>query len=240
MTPHTPQPAAPKEGSGQMFDRIAQRYDQMNRLLSMGMDKGWRRRLIDALGPLGEGDTVLDVATGTGDVALAIARRRPGCRVLGVDPSVGMLAVGREKVERAGLQQQIALETGDAQALAQADDSMAGATIAFGIRNVPDRDLALREMRRVVRPGGMVAILELSEPRGRSPISAAARVHVHHVVPWLGGLLSGAHEYRYLQRSIAAFPPAGDFSAQMTAAGLQDVTAQALSFGAVTLFVGRA
>jgi len=233
-----PQNGQPAGGSGQMFDRIAARYDRMNRLISMGLDRRWRRRLIEALGPLASGEIALDLATGTGDVAIAIARQHPDCLVVGIDPSEGMLAVGRHKVDERGLAKRVILQEGDAQALPQDDNSVAGVTMAFGIRNVPDRDLALREMVRVVQPGRKVAILELSQPEGRSPISAMARLHVHHVVPWLGAALSGAWEYRYLARSIAAFPSAEDFCGQMRAAGLKDVVAEDLSFGAVRLFVG--
>ncbi len=227
-------------GSGEMFDRIAARYDRVNRVISMGLGRGWRRRLIHSIGPLAAGETVLDLATGTADVAIALALEAPQCRVRGIDPSAGMLAVGRSKVSAKGLDERITLAMGDAQALQQADQSAAGLTMAFGIRNVPDRDLALREMKRVVKPGRNVAILELSEPDGGNLLSAAARLHVHHVVPWLGAILSGAWEYRYLQRSIVAFPTAADFCQQMRAAGLQDVVAEDLSFGAVRLFTARA
>lgn len=227
-----------RPGGGAMFDRIAERYDLLNRLLSMGLDKLWRRKLLAALGPLSGSDEVLDVASGTADVALAIARRTPGLRVVGLDPSAGMLAVGRRKAEAAGLAEVVELVVGDAQAMPFADDRFAGATIAFGIRNVPDRLAGLREMTRCVRPGGVVAVLELGEPRD-GLLAPLARIHVHHVVPRLGAWLSGAQEYRYLQSSIAAFPPPEAFAALMEQAGLEQVRWQAMLPAVAHLYVGR-
>lgn len=224
------------DGSGGMFDRIAPRYDLLNRLMSFGIDRRWRRRLLDAMPTEGP---VLDVATGTADVALALARRAPGVTVIGLDPSVGMLDVGRDKIERGRLGDRVALVEGDARAMPFDADRFAGCCIAFGIRNVPDRLAGLREMARVTRPGGPVAILELSEPRG-GPMAAMARLHVHHVVPRLGALLSGDREYRYLQASIADFPPAEAFCDLMREAGLTDVLAHRLTFGTAHLYIGRA
>ncbi|MCB9738376.1 MAG: class I SAM-dependent methyltransferase [Deltaproteobacteria bacterium] len=233
----TTQGTAMRLGGGEMFDRIAARYDLLNRLLSMGLDLRWRRMLLDALGPLGDGE-FLDVATGTADVALALARRGDEVRVVGLDPSSGMLGVGRRKVGDAGLAGRIELVQGDAQAMPFADDRFAGATMAFGIRNVPDRVRGLREMARVVRPGGVVAVLELGEPR-RGLLAPFARLHVHHIVPRLGALISGAREYRYLQESIAAFPAPETFCEKMREAGLVDVDFTPMFPEVAHLYVGR-
>jgi len=149
-----------------------------------------------------------------------------------------MLEVGRKKLTEAALNQRIALEVGDAQALKFPDNSFDGLCIAFGIRNVPDRLQGLREMARVTKPGGRVAILELSEPRG-GVLGPLARFHVHSVVPAVGALLSGAKEYRYLQKSIAAFPPADQFEALMVEAGMRIVSSTALTFGVCHLYVGE-
>ncbi|MCX5743738.1 MAG: bifunctional demethylmenaquinone methyltransferase/2-methoxy-6-polyprenyl-1,4-benzoquinol methylase UbiE [Proteobacteria bacterium] len=224
-----------KLGSGQMFDRIAARYDAMNRVLSFGLDRGWRKKTVAAL-QLGEHARVLDVATGTGDLAIEIAKRHPGTTVVGLDPSEGMIAVGRVKVARRAMTDRVSFVVGDAQQLPHANCEFDAATIAFGIRNVPDRGAGLRELARVVRPGGRVAVLELGEPR-RGFFAGAARFHTHVVVPRLGALLSGAKEYRYLQRSIAAFPPAEEFAALMRASGLQVLDVVPLTFGACTLYV---
>jgi demethylmenaquinone methyltransferase/2-methoxy-6-polyprenyl-1,4-benzoquinol methylase len=222
-------------GSGEMFDRIARRYDLVNRVLSLGLDQRWRRRTVAAVGiGLGEAPRILDVATGTGDLAIALARAYPAGQVIGLDPSPGMLAIAAQKVARRGLH--VELVQGDAQALPQASCSIDAATIAFGIRNVPDRPKALRELARVTRPGGRIGVLELSEPR-RGVLASAARFHTHHLVPRIGALLSGKREYAYLQKSVAAFPAADEFAQIMRGAGLTVLEIIPLTFGACTLFV---
>jgi demethylmenaquinone methyltransferase/2-methoxy-6-polyprenyl-1,4-benzoquinol methylase len=235
VTEPTTELAAPAFGSGAMFDKIAARYDTMNRVLSFGLDRGWRRRTVRAL-QLGAAPRVLDLATGTGDLAVDIARMHPGATVIGLDPSREMLAIAQKKLAARGLSGRVTLVRGDAQHLPYRSCEMDAATIAFGIRNVPDRLAALREMARVVRPGGRIAVLELGEPR-RGLLARAARFHTRHVVPRLGALLSGAREYRYLQRSIAAFPPSAEFAALMERAGLHVVEVAPLTFGVCTLYV---
>ena len=225
----------PKLGSGEMFDKIARRYDFVNRVLSLGLDKGWRRRTVRAL-QLGDAPKVLDVATGTGDLAIDIARARPQARVYGLDPSTQMLSIAADKIAKRELGERVTLIVGDAQALPYANAEMDAATIEFGIRNVPDRAAGLRELARVVRPGGRIAVLELGEPTG-GVLSRAARFHTNHVVPRLGALLSGSREYKYLQKSIAAFPPAAEFAAMMQANGLHVIEVVPLTFGACTLYV---
>lgn len=224
------------DGSGLMFDQIARRYDLLNRVISLGLDQSWRTKLINALPREGE---LLDVATGTADVALSIAQRAPKSTLTGLDPSVGMLDVGREKVARRGLQERVTLDVGDALAMPYADNRFEGCCVAFGIRNFPDRLQGLKEMARVTKSGGPVAILELSEPRG-GLLAPFTRFHVHHVVPRLGALLSGNKEYRYLQRSVAAFPPPEQFKGLMEEAGLRDVEVSRMTFGVAHLYVGYA
>lgn len=223
-------------GSGAMFDAIAPRYDALNRVMSFGIDRAWRRRAVEAM-KLVPGARALDLATGTGDVALEILRR-PGVTVEGLDPSPKMLEIARRKAEAAGVADRFAIRTGDAQALPYEDASFDAVSIAFGIRNVPDRDRALAEMRRVTRPGGRIVILELTEPRGL--LGPIARFHVHTLVPRIGAFLSGAREYRYLQESIARFPAPEVFAEKMRAAGIARVEARPLTFGAVCLFTGEA
>jgi demethylmenaquinone methyltransferase/2-methoxy-6-polyprenyl-1,4-benzoquinol methylase len=228
---------ASADGSGRMFDGIAQRYDLLNRIMSLGLDVWWRRQLVHCL-QVPDGGRILDVATGTADVALALARRHRSAQVVGLDPSAAMLAVGRRKVARAGCAGRIELVQGDAQALPFADATFDAACISFGIRNVPDRSLGLAQMLRVVKPGGQVVVLELGEPTD-GVLAPLVRWHVHTLVPTVGAWLSGAAEYRYLQRSIAAFPPPEAFVALCAAAGLAQVQHRRLSFGAVHLYWGR-
>jgi demethylmenaquinone methyltransferase/2-methoxy-6-polyprenyl-1,4-benzoquinol methylase len=217
-----------------MFDGIAARYDLLNRLISLGIDQRWRAQTVRAL-ELKPDAKVLDLATGTGDLALRIVRDAPTAFVTGLDPSREMLRVFEKKVAAADVGARVRIQFGEAESLPFENASFDAITMAFGIRNVPDRPAALREMARVLRPGGRVAILELSEPRG--PLSAAARFHVHQFVPRLGAWLSGAREYAYLQRSIAAFPAPEVFADTMRASGLQVLAVQPMTFGAVCLYV---
>ena len=226
-----------REGSGAMFDGIAARYDLVNRVISLGIDQSWRRKTVRALA-LGTSHRVLDLATGTADLAIQVARTEPSVSVVGLDPSAKMLEVGRAKVERAVLAPRVELVQGDAQALPFPDASFHSVCIAFGIRNVPDRGQALREMARVTRPGGRIAILELSEPRG-GLMGAMARFHIHTIVPYVGALLSGVKEYRYLQRSIAAFPPAEEFAELMRSSNLNVLAVHPLTFGVCHLYVAE-
>lgn len=224
-----------RDGTGEMFDRIAARYDVLNRLMSLGMDRSWRVKAANAL-CLDVNRRILDLATGTADLALQVASHDRTIEVTGLDPSRQMLAYGQRKLDASTCKSQIRLIEGDAQSLPFEDRSFDGVCMAFGIRNVPDRNKALTEMARVVRPNGRICILELSEPQGYG-IGALARFYVHTVVPWLGSVLSGEREYRYLQRSIAAFPPAKDFAKLMGDCGLRVLETRALTFGACNLYV---
>lgn len=220
-----------------MFDAIADKYDFMNRVISLGIDQSWRRKAVRSMA-LEARARVLDLATGTADLAILTAKMHGDVSVVGVDPSPKMLAVGQAKIRAEGLDTRVTLKTGDAQSIDEPDASFDAASIAFGIRNVPDRLRAVREMARVVKPGGRVVILELAEPT--TPVlGALARWHIHTLVPALGAALSGAREYRYLERSIAAFPPREEFAATMASAGLEVLAAEPLTFGVATLYVAR-
>ncbi len=225
----------PRQGSGEMFDAIADKYDFVNRVISLGIDQSWRRKAVRAMNLEGASH-VIDLATGTGDLAIQIAQTHPQLHVLGLDPSRKMLSVGERKVKAKGLEGRVTLKFGDAQAIEAEDASVDATSISFGIRNVPDRGRALREMARVVRPGGRIVILELAEPT--TPVlGPLARWHIHTLVPAIGAALSGAREYRYLEKSIAAFPPREEFSQLMAASGLEVIAAEALTFGVATLYV---
>ena len=219
-----------------MFDAIAPRYDLLNRLMSAGADQRWRRLTARAL-ELRDGARVLDVATGTADLALAAARSAQRVFVHGVDPSPRMLELGRRKIVEAGLAERVALVVGEAERLPFANRSFDAVTIAFGIRNVPDRRRGLAEMARVLVPGGRAAVLELTSPK-RGLLAPAVRFWVHRVTPLLGALLSRAPEYRYLERSIADFPAAPEFARLMADVGFSVRSVRPLSWGACHLFVG--
>jgi demethylmenaquinone methyltransferase/2-methoxy-6-polyprenyl-1,4-benzoquinol methylase len=221
-----------------MFDAIARRYDLVNRLLSLGLDRSWRRAAVAAL-QLPAGAQVLDVATGTADVALEAARQVPNSHVIGIDPSTLMLEVGRGKVADAGFDRRVELRRGEAENLPFDDASFDGVTIAWGIRNAADRVRALAEMARVTRPGGRVAVLESLEAPGLL-LGPAVRFYCRTVVPFVGGLVSRRRqEYKYLQTSIAAFPGPDEFHGMMRGVGLEVEISRPLTFGACWLFVGR-
>jgi demethylmenaquinone methyltransferase/2-methoxy-6-polyprenyl-1,4-benzoquinol methylase len=221
-----------------MFDAIAPRYDLLNTVLSAGLDRYWRRRAIASLELTGS-ETLLDVCTGTGDLALAAARARPGAkRVFGVDFAGAMLARGREKTDAEGLSSRVFLARSDAMWLPLAANSIDRATIAFGIRNVSAPDLACRELLRVLRPRGRIAILELGLPVV-SAVRPAYLWYFRTVLPRIGRAVSRhAAAYSYLPASVSAFPWGEAFAQLLRAQGFNKVEARPLSFGIVYLYTG--
>ena len=228
-----PTPTTDVAGSGAMFDTIADRYDLVNRVISFGMDRAWRRH---AAARLRSPHNILDLATGTGDLAIELARQYPQARVIGLDPAQRMLEIARRKSHAAMLEHRIEFVAGDAQALPFAASTFDGISMAFGIRNVPDRTVALREIARVACPSARIGILELTEPRGLG-LASLARCHVHWVVPLLGGLLSGPGQYEYLSNSIAKFPAPESFVAIANSCGLSLVELVPFCFGVCHLFL---
>ena len=222
---------------GEMFSSIAPRYDLLNRLLSLGIDRRWRRAAAAEI-PGGPGGRHLDVATGTADVALEIFRRKGrGAFVAGSDISLEMMRIGREKAARAGLAGRMAFVRAPGEALPFRDGVFDSASVAFGIRNVVDRERGLAEMCRVVRGGGRVIVLEFSLPDS-SVIGAAYRAYFTKVLPRLGGLLSRRSAYAYLPESVREFPRPPVFAEMMRAAGCASVDRRPLTFGIATLYVG--
>ena len=220
-----------------MFDAIAGRYDLLNTVLSGGIDRYWRRCAINSLELTGT-QRVLDVCTGTADVALGCARRG-AARVVGVDFSAAMLAHGLRKVTDAGLSSRIQLIRGDAMNLPVADVSVHGATIAFGIRNVQRPEAACKELFRVLRPGGRVAILEFGTPQ--SPVFGPVyHWYSRNVLPRIGRAVS-RHDvaYTYLPESIGAFAYGAEFAKILSVAGFSQVQARPFMFGAVYLYTGN-
>lgn len=216
-----------------MFDRIATRYDRMNLLISAFQEPRWRRRLVARTG-LGTGEAALDVASGTGKVAADLQRRvGPAGRVLGIDLSPGMTAVAERRYkDRPGL----AFVVGDALALPTEDASFDAATIAFGMRNLPDYGRGFAEMARSVRPGGRVLCLEIARPRSRK--ARFARWWFDRIVPLIGRAAGQGAAYTYLVKSVRAYPAPERISEIMAEAGLVDITCEWLTGGIVTLHCG--
>ncbi len=222
-----------------MFDAIARRYDTLNRVLSAGSDVRWRRRAVRALELTGV-ERVLDVCTGTADLAIEAAAGSSGhaARVVGVDFAGAMLAIGRTKVQRAGLADRVQRVRGDATQLPVPDASFDAAMVAFGIRNVVDTNAGCRELYRVVRPGGRVAILEFGMPRVPG-LGAAYRSYFRHILPRVGRLVSRHSDaYSYLPESIRKFPSAEELAGAMKSAGFARVEFDRMTGGAVALHLG--
>jgi demethylmenaquinone methyltransferase/2-methoxy-6-polyprenyl-1,4-benzoquinol methylase len=208
-----------------MFDRVAGRYDVLNRALTFGMDVGWRRRAVRSLG-LPSGAFVLDIACGTGDFCRELSGA--GYRTVGIDFAYGMLRAARTDA---------ALVQADALALPIADGAVDGITCGFALRNVTDLGALVAEMARVVRPGGRLAILEVAEP-SNPLLRAGHTVYFDHVVPLVGGLVSDRAAYRYLPRSVAYLPPPTELVAMIRAAGFGRVARVGLSGGVAQLLTG--
>lgn len=219
-----------------MFDKIADHYDGTNRILSLGLDHLWRRKAVRRLAPQ-RGCVYLDVGCGTGDVGLEILQQCPGARVVGLDPSEGMLVVGRQKIACAGFADSMELVPGDALSLPFSDNSFHGAITSFCIRNVTDRARCLRGILRVVRPGGWLVILELTDPVG--VMKPLFRIYSGLVIPLVTRIMSSVSAYRYLTDSMADFPNADDFMATVRQVGFTDTGYSRLTGGITTLMVGR-
>ena len=222
-----------------MFDAIAHRYDRLNHLLSAGFDRRWRRLAVAAL-DLRAGDRLIDVCTGTADLAMTASRHQPAPRaVLGVDFAGEMLKLGQRKLRSAGLGRLVRLVRGDACRLPCSSDTMDAVTVGFGIRNVAETGRAVEEMFRVLKPGGRLAILEFGEPR--LPMLRSLYLwYFRRVLPRIGRLLSRHTEaYAYLPASVSAFLTPDALVALLRASGFSEVRVDRLTYGIVYLYVGR-
>lgn len=231
-----PTPGAPEKAAVRsMFDRIAPRYDLLNRVLSAGIDVRWRRRCIDAVAGASR---ALDVCSGTADLLIEFVGRDPGRTGLGLDLSTAMLRRGAAKLRARRLDGRARLAAGDAERLPVPSGAFDAVTVAFGIRNVGDPPVALREMARALRPGGRAAILEFSMPGGT--LGGAYRLYFTRVLPRIGGWVSGdGGAYAYLPASVERFASPAEFGALMTAAGFGRVRWERLTGGIAHLYIGE-
>ena len=218
-----------------MFDNIAPTYDKLNHRLSWNIDKGWRKKAIGYLKPF-KPKTLLDIATGTGDFALLAAQMLQLDKLIGADISEGMMAVGREKVERAGLQRVISFEKEDCTNLSYQEATFDAVTSAFGIRNFADLDKGLSEMCRVLKPGGHLSIVELTSPVS-FPMKQLFHIYSHTVLPVYGRLISkDASAYSYLTKTIEAFPQGERMVGILKEAGFKEAGFKRLTFGICTMY----
>jgi demethylmenaquinone methyltransferase/2-methoxy-6-polyprenyl-1,4-benzoquinol methylase len=217
-----------------MFDNIAPRYDLLNRVLSLGIDRMWRRRAIELLRPE-QPQRILDIATGTADLAIAALDLNPK-KVVGIDISEEMLAQGREKLKRLGLENQIVLRKGDAERLPFSDSQFDAVLVAFGVRNFENLDKGLSEIKRILRKKGTVVILEFSQPR-HFPIKQLFGFYFKHLLPRIGGVVSNDHgAYQYLHDSVQAFPEGNVFLERLQKTGFKNPTQEPLTFGIASLY----
>lgn len=228
-----------KEKVREMFDNIAPTYDKLNHLMSMNVDRHWRRHALKEIVD-GTPQRILDVACGTGDSTVSIAKAAAeGTTVIGADISEGMMALVAEKAEKAGVGDRIRLEVADGEALPYADGSFDRVTCAFGIRNFENKGKGLAEFLRVLRPGGRAVILELSVPQNRL-VRWVYDLYFSHLLPKIGGAVSGDKAaYRYLPASVHGFPPPADFCRMMTEAGFAGFRFRTFTFGLCRMYVGE-
>ena len=227
-----------KEEVREMFDNIAPKYDLLNHTLSMNIDRIWRRRVVRIVRRSCP-HRILDVATGTGDLAIEMARRIRDVHVLGVDLSEKMLDGARCKGAARGLDERVVLDVGDAEHLRVSDASVDVVTVAFGVRNFGDLEAGLREMARTIKPGGKVVILEFSRPRNRL-FRVLYEFYTYKILPRIGGMVSkDKRAYEYLPASVGEFPAPAEFMSMMERAGFRGCRARSQSFGIAQIYTGQ-
>lgn len=229
---------AKKEGVKKMFDNIAPDYDKLNHILSLNIDKNWRKKAVRELADEARPLNVLDVACGTGDFTIEIARKVPhGSTVVGVDISDGMIAVGLEKLAKLGID--AALEVADCEALPYEDNTFDRISVGFGVRNFEHLELGLSEMYRVLSHGGKLVILELSVP-SNAFIRWCYKLYFLKILPFIGGLVSGDRSaYEYLPASVLRFPAPDKFMSIMKSAGFDVVEHRAMTLGVCRMYIGK-
>lgn len=225
-----------RERVEEMFDSIATRYDLLNKVLSAGIDKSWRKKAIDELLAI-KPNAILDIATGTADLALECMRLKPA-EIIGIDISNKMLDIGRHKIMAKGYQGIIRLEQADSEQLPYDEARFDAITVAFGVRNFEHLEEGLKEMYRVLRPGGKVVILEFSQP-DRFPVKQFYNFYSYKVMPKIGQMLSKERSaYEYLPASVSAFPHGKNFLSILTKTGFKDTKSIPLTFGIASIYTG--
>ena len=238
VVPDKSNPDSKKVQVENMFDSIAPKYDVLNHTLSLNIDKIWRRkvaRIVSKTKP----DTVLDVATGTCDLAIVTARKAHPQSVCGIDLSEEMLNVGRQKVQKANLSDIITMQKGDAENLPFGDNTFNAITVAFGVRNFENLEAGLREMLRVLKPGGSCVVLEFTMPTA-FPVKQLYNFYFRHILPLIGRLVSSHKSaYTYLPESVKAFPQRADFVRIMEQCGYSNARFRSLSLGIAAIYVAN-
>lgn len=229
--------AGKKQQVEEMFDSISGRYDFLNRFLSLGIDQNWRKRAIKSISEINP-KHILDVATGTADLAIAASGSIPESTIKGVDISEGMLSKGRQKIAKKGLTQIIHLERGDSESLPFKDNTFDAVTVGFGVRNFENLEQGLAEIFRVLKPGGKLAVLEFSKPTV-FPVKQAYNFYFKTILPLWGRFISGSNNaYTYLPESVQAFPDGPDFIAILNQIGFHYTEQEKLTFGICSLYTG--
>jgi demethylmenaquinone methyltransferase/2-methoxy-6-polyprenyl-1,4-benzoquinol methylase len=227
-----------KQQVEKMFDRIAFRYDFLNHFLSAGIDIGWRKRAIKELKRV-DPKSVLDVATGTGDMAILASKLLNAEKIIGIDISEGMLEIGKKKIERLGLQQRIELLKGDSETIIFNSNSFDAVTVAFGVRNFQDLELGLSEIKRVLRPGGKLIVLECTKPK-LPVIKNFYNLYLNSIAPWIGRVISkNKNAYQYLNESVQKFPEGNDFVQILNKLGYKNASCKTLSLGISSIYSGE-
>ncbi len=221
-----------------MFDKIAFRYDFLNHFLSAGIDIGWRKKAIRQLKPL-DPKCVLDVATGTADMAILASKLLKAEKIVGIDISEGMLEIGKKKIEKLGLQQRIELLKGDSETIISNSNSFDAVTVAFGVRNFQDLELGLSEIKRVLKPGGKLIVLECTKPK-LPVIKNFYNLYLKVIAPWIGRAISkNKNAYQYLNESVQKFPEGNDFVQILNKLGYKNASCKTLSLGISSIYSGE-
>ncbi len=237
VVPYKEKTSSKKEQVAEMFDGISPRYDFLNHFLSAGIDRLWRKKAIRLLAP-SEPKKILDVATGTGDFAIEALKLKPN-KIVGVDISEGMLAVGREKMKKLGVDSIIELRTGDSERLPFSDNSFDAVIVSFGVRNFENLEKGLRDMARVLKPGGTCVVLEFSKPRN-GLFRAVYNFYFKYITPTIGGFFSRDRAaYSYLPESVQAFPDGANFLRIYEKAGFTETKCIPLTFGVSSIYLGK-